>query len=558
MPHDVLPLAAVAAAVAATTARPPQAATPHVLAVDLGTSGCKTALVSLDGRVAAWAFEAVKLHVLPGGGAEQVPADWWNAFLVTARQVLAGSDVEPRRVVAVCCSCQGEGTVPVDREGRALSNAILWMDMRGAPHVRRLARGLVNVAGYDLLRLARWIRLTGGAPTLTGKDPAGHMLFVRDEWPDIYDRTHKFLAVGDYMNLRLTGRMVATFDSILTSWVTDNRDPSDIRYHRGLLRGSGIDPGKFPDIVRCTDVVGTLLPAVAEELGLPPRTPVVAGSVDTTASAIGSGAIADCAPHLYIGTSSWIAAHVPFKKTDVTAAVASVPCAVPDRYLMIATQTSAGANLSFLRDHILFHHDELRGKDELLREEQQPDVYKILDRIASRVPAGSRGLIYTPWLFGERSPVEDRTLRAGLFNLSLEHSREDIIRAFLEGVAFNTRWLLQPVQRFLGRRVEALTMVGGGAASDVWCQIFADVLDVRIRQLREPLQANALGAAYIAGVGLGLMKFDDVAARTGIRNEYLPQAAHRDVLDRTFAAFTDIHKRMAPLYRRLNADAAGN
>jgi xylulokinase len=500
----------------------------------------------------------VKLHVVARSGAEQVPADWWNAFLGTAKQVLAGSGIAPQNVVAVCCSCQGEGTIPVDRDGQALSNAILWMDMRGAAHIRRHARGLINIAGYDALKLARWIRLTGGAPALSGKDPAGHMLFVRDEWPDIYRRTHKFLNVTDYLNLRLTGRMVATSDSILTSWVTDNRDASNIRYHEGLLRASGIDADKFPEIVRCTDIVGRLLPDVASELGLSAQTPVVAGAVDTTASAIGSGAVADGDPHLYIGTSSWIAAHVPFKKTDVTASIASVPCAVPGKYLMIAMQTSAGANLSYLRDRILFHHDELRGNDELLRDEQQPDVYKILDRIAARVPAGSRGLIYTPWLFGERSPVEDRTLRAGLFNLSLEHSREDIIRAFLEGVALNTRWMLQPVERFLGRRVEALTMVGGGAASDVWCQIFADVLNVRVRQLREPLQANALGAAYIAGVGLGLMRFDDVPARTRIRAEYVPQAANRAVLDRAFRSFTDIYKRMAPVYRRLNAGDSGS
>ena len=151
----------------------------------------------------------------------------------------------------------------------------------------------------------------------------------------------------------------------------------------------------------------------------------------------------DYAAHLYIGTSSWLAAHVPFKKTDIVSSLASVPCAIPGRYLLTALQATAGGNLTFLRDKILYH------KDELLQEEHVPDVYKIMDRIAERTPAGSHGVLYTPWIYGERAPVEDATVRAAIYNLSLENSREDIIRAVLEGVAFNTRWLLRPFEKFL-------------------------------------------------------------------------------------------------------------
>ncbi len=139
---------------------------------------------------------------------------------------------------------------------------------------------------------------------------------------------------------------------------------------------------------------------------------------------------------------------MPNKKTDISALIASVPCAVPSKYLMVAMQTSAGNNLSFLKEKVLYNQDEL------LRDEDVSDVYKIFDRIGARVPAGSDGLIYTPWLFGERCPVEDRSLRAGLFNLSLNHSAaKTIIRAFFEGVALNTRWMVQPVERFLGSKL---------------------------------------------------------------------------------------------------------
>lgn len=516
-----------------------------VLAVDLGTSSLKTALITLDGRVIGWESEPLSLILTPDGGTEQSPEGWWRAFVSAARRLL--SRAVPSSVQAICCSTQGEGTIPVDASGRALANAILWMDMRGAASVHRQFGGVVNVSGMGLARLVRSIRLTGGIPSPTGKDPAGHMLFIRDNQPELYERTHKFLNVLDYLNLRLTGRFVATVDSILTSWVTDNRRPERIVYHPGLVAGSGIDGEKLPEIVACTERIGTLLPEAAAELGLRREVRVVAGAIDTTAAAIGSGAVADYAAHLYIGTSSWIAAHVPFKKTDVVASLASVPCALPHRYLLTALQATAGGNLSFLRDNILYH------KDELLQEAELPDVFKIMDEIVARVPPGSNGLLYTPWIWGERAPVDERTLRAGLYNVSLNTNREDIIRAFFEGVAYNTRWLLEPVSRFLGRSIDSVSCVGGGAVSRVWCRILADVLGIEVRQMREPIRANARGAAFIAAVGLGELSFDEVPGLVRVEESFTPDRRTASAYDRGYRAFREIYRRMHRLYAALNA-----
>ena len=519
----------------------------YILAVDLGTSGCKVALVAEDGSVAGWAFRPVGVRIIDGQGAEQSPGEWWQAFIDSACEALAVSRVPRDRVLAVCCSTQGEGTVPVDRDGKALMDAVIWMDMRGADHLRRHMGGGVKLFGYSPLRLQRWLRLTGGAPALSGKDPAAHMLLIRNHFPEIYQRTYKFLNVLDYFNLRLTGRFVATHDSILTSWVTDNRDVDNVRYDAKLVANSGIDADKFPEIVPCASVLGPLLPEVAQALGLPAATRVVAGAIDNSAAAVGAGTVDDFDPHLYIGSSSWFGAHMPRKRTDIATQIASVPCAVPGKYLMIAMQTSAGNNLSFLKERVLFH------KDALPIDAQVPDFYRLLDQIAGSVRPGADGLIYTPWLFGERCPVEDRSLRAGLFNLSLEHSRETIIRAFFEGVALNTRWMVEPVERFTGRPLRRLTMLGGGAASEVWCRIFADALGVPIRQLDEPLQGNALGAATIARVGLGLTDFAEAAERTKIRAVYDPDPANRKIYDRHFDTFIDLYRRLGPLYRRLQA-----
>ncbi|MGV8025986.1 MAG: FGGY-family carbohydrate kinase [Anaerolineaceae bacterium] len=522
------------------------ASNKSILAVDVGTSGVKVALITISGQVVGWESQPLQLILTPDGGTEQAPDEWWQAFVSATKRLIKEQKRNAGSILAVCCSTQGEGTLPVDKNGKPLSNCILWMDMRGAADLKKQLKGFLNIDGAALTKVLHFIRLTGGMPSMTGKDPAGHMLYIRDELPAIYEKTYQFLNVLDYMNLRLTGRYTATADSILTSWVTDNRDPDAIHYDDTLIRTLGIDKEKLPEIVSCTTVLGTLLPEVAAELGLNKDVKVVAGSIDNTAAAIGAGAVEDYAMHLYIGTSSWMAAHVPYKKTDITSSLASVPCAVPGRYLLTALQATAGGNLTFLRDKVLYHQDEL------LQEADVPDIFKVLDQIAERVPAGSHGVIYTPWIWGERAPVDDRTVRAGLFNISLNNNREDIIRAFLEGIAFNTRWMLAPVEKFLKRKVETMTIVGGGAQSNVWCQIFADVMNMEIKQAADPICANARGAAWIAAAGLGEIRFADIPRLVSFQHTYQPKATNRSIYDDRFAIFCSVYKQMKGIYQKLN------
>lgn len=522
----------------------------HILAIDLGTSGCKCAAVSLNGKVAHWAFEPVELKIIGHSGAEQDPADWWNAFLAAAGSVVASAREDGLEFSAVCASTQGEGTLAVDRQGKPLSNALTWLDMRGAEAIQRSAgTGMMSVSGYNPVKLARWIQMTGGAPALSGKDPAGHMLFIRDNWPEIYENTHCFLGALDYINFRLTGRMASTRDAILTSWITDNRDPTSIQYHDGLVRMLGIDRDKLPEIIDCTDTVGSLLPGVAEAIGLEAGLPVIGGSMDTSAAAVGSGAVADGDVHLYIGTSSWLGAHVPAKKTSVLSQIAAVPCALKDRYLMTALQSAAGSNMAFLRDRVFFCDDELHPG------ENPSDIYQTLDRMAARVPAGARGLLYTPWLFGERCPVDDGNLRAAFLNLSMQHERADMVRAVMEGVALNTGWALQAARKFLaGYPVDEITVIGGGGSSGVWCQILADVMDISIRQPEAPIESNVLGSAFIAAVGLGELDFNDVPGLVKYRKTYQPDTGKREAYDALARTFNDAYKTLAPFYRRLNSN----
>jgi xylulokinase len=518
----------------------------YILAIDLGTSAVKTALVSIFGEVIGWEEKPLLLHLLPDGGAEQSPDDWWNGITSTSRKLLGRGLISPEEVAAVCATTQGAGTVPVDRDGRALMNCITWLDSRGARHIQANVKGLINVEGYDLLRLLRQVSISGGVPARSGKDITGHMLFVKNERPDVYEKTYKFLNVLDYINMRLTGEFLATGDSVYDTWMLDSRNPDCFHYHQGLLKGSAISADRLPEIRRNIDIIGTLRPEAASELGLSRAVKVVAGALDYTSAAIGSGAIEDYHAHLYIGTSSWLVVHIPFKKTDLLHYLASLPCAIPGKYLVIATQDNAGGNLTYLRDRLIFH------KDAVLQVESK-DFYRGLNEVAGQVPPGSNGLIYTPWLYGERCPVDNSFLRAGIHNLSLENTRSDLARAFLEGVALNTRWMLGPAEKFIsGRKIDSINMIGGGASSDLWCQIHADILNRSIRQVREPVQANARGAAFIAGVGLGEIQFNDIPNLIQYQGEYEPDPKNRGVYDELFEVFVEIYRKNKGIYERLN------
>jgi xylulokinase len=517
-----------------------------ILAIDLGTSGPKVALVSASGEIVASDSEETSLTFLPGGGAEQAPEEWWQAIVRAARRVMGREAGRCQSVAAVSCTTQYSCTVAVDRDGRPLMNAISWMDTRGARAAREVTAGWPSFQGYGLGKLFKWIRLTGGAPTHSGKDSLAHILYLRRERPDVYRAAYKFLEPKDYLNHRLTGKFAATYDSINLHWLTDNRDIGKIRYDAGLLELTGLDRDKFPDLLQSIDILGPLLMGPAEELGVPAGIPVVGGTTDVQSSAIGSGAVKDFEGHLYVGTSSWISCYVPFKKTDLFHNMASLPSAIPGRYYVANEQECAGACLSFLRDNLIYPADELAVGA------RPAEAYKLFDRAAAAVPAGSERVLFLPWMYGERTPIEDHSVRGGFLNLSLKTRRECLVRAVLEGVAYNSRWLLQCVEGFCGRQFDGLNFIGGGARSDLWCQIYADVLNRTIRQVKDPVQANSRGAGLVGSVALGLLSFADVAARVEVAATFTPNPAHRAIYDGLFREFLQCYKRNKGIFGRLN------
>jgi xylulokinase len=518
----------------------------YILAIDHGTSGIKAAIVSIRGRVVDYEYEKTPISFLPGGGAEQDPDDWWQALLSVCTRLMANGSVLPESIVAISVSSTFSTTVAVDKYGNHLANALTWMDCRGASYVKKIVGGYPSIDGYGIFQIMRWIPKTGGIPTLSGKDDIAHVLLIKNEFPGIYEKTHMFLPSKDYLNLKLTGKFAASYDSMHLFWVSDIRDIHNIRYDRKLISLLDLDAAKLPPMAASTDILGTVSKDVATAIGIPENTRVVVSSPDHQTACIGSGAVTDFVGHLYIGTSSWIQAVIPFKKTDVLHSIASFPTAIPGKYQSVNEQDMAGGCLRHLFENLLFYDNALKG-------ERSVDPYAHIDDIAGKVPAGSHKLIFLPWLNGERTPVDDTSLRGGFFNMSKTTTQNHMIRAVMEGVAYNSRWSLKYVEQFIKQKLDPVNFIGGGAQSDVWCQIFADVLNRKIRQMEDPRQANARGAALIASVGLGYITFDDIPKLIRIRKTFYPNPDNRKIYDKLYDVFIMLYQRNKSLYRRLNS-----
>ncbi len=483
-----------------------------VVAVDLGTGGPKVGLVGLDGTVHWDGFRPAPTLRPCHDRALQDAEDWWRSVVLLVREGLATGIVDPASVVAVGVTGQWGSTVPVDANGRPVAHARLWLDTSAAAHSRDIVGG--PALGYHPTRLATWVRRTAGVPSTFGGDPVSHMLgFLRDE-PDVAARTRWFLEPVDYLTTRLTGRATATPASMSAAWLVDVRGPRPLAYDRRLVRLAGLDAARLPPLVRSGSVVGPVDRTVSESLGIPPGAVVVAGMPDVHAAHVGSGAVAEGAAHMAISTTSWISCRVPSKHTDAIHSIATIPALGDDGFLVADNHEAAGACLAWLRD------------------QGWAAEFEDLTAEAATAATGSGNVVFTPWLAGLRSPVDDRLARGGWHNASLATTRADLVRSVLEGVAYQARWLLDPVEKLAGSRFDSIRILGGGARSDLWCQIHADAMDRRIERVADPMTGQLRGVALAAGVGIGALAWADVPRLVPVDRTFEPNPDARRIYAR--------------------------
>ena len=528
-----------------------------ILAIDLGNGGPKVAVVSLEGEVLRVAMRPVHLNVGLDGTATQDATEWWSGLLEAAREAIEGAGADREELHAVAITGQWGSSVPVGADGQPVGDVILWADTRARDLSSELIGGPVNIGGFAPHKVLPFVRITGGAPTPSGADPTGHSLLLRERLPEVYAKTAVMLEPVDYLGLKFTGRAAATPASMLASWLTDNRLGAPLGYVDALVAKTRRDRARLPELIPTGSVLGPLLPTVASELGVASGAPVICGLPDLHAAVVGSGAVAPYETHIAVSTTSWIGARVPFKRTDILHQIATVPGLDPAHPLVANNQETGGAALHWLREQIVAPDDGLLGGGSGIgasgaAEEALSPSFEDLLRLAGRAPAGCEGLLFMPWLNGERSPVEDKVVRAGWLNLSLRTDRAMLVRSVLEGVAYNSRWLLDAYEKFLKQPVPKVRILGGGAQSDLWCQIYADVLGRPVEQVADPRHAQLRGVALWARVCLGELTLGEVPALVPASATFTP-SAHTQAYSDGYAEYRKLYGKLKGLYHRLNS-----
>jgi xylulokinase len=525
-----------------------QVSDKYVLAIDLGTGGPKIGLVNQKGQVVSSVTAPVQLFFLPGGGAEHDPIEWWSTITTCIKKVIRESRVPPDAIIAVGVTSMWSVILPVDEQGNPLMNVLSWMDKRGARYNRQLVKGFPSIQGYKLSTLLKYIDLVGFPPTLTGSDSLAHILFIKHECPEVYQRTYKFLEPSDYINLRLTGKFAATQNTILPLMMVDNRRLDVLDYHPWLLKMGGVDREKLPDLLPIDGILGTITPSVAGELELSPETVVVCSVNDNSSSAIGAGSIANSEPAAVMGTSGYLASHVSFKKTDISSAMGTMPSGIKGYYLFWGEMANNGKVLESYLKNLIFSQDEFdTGKT-------PDDIYERASQVASNVLPGSNGVIFLPWFNGCFSPGEDRYMRGGFLNLSHKTNRADLTRAVFEGLAMNWRWLRGPSEKLIGRPFQYWRLTGGGALSDLWCQIMADVVNLPMHRQADPRNSNVIGMGLLAFNRLGLVKLDDIPKMINFNRIFEPNPKNINLYDRMYTQFISSKDKIRPVFHALNKE----
>jgi len=513
-----------------------------ILAIDLGTSNVKAAVVDRDGTLLGTGGGSIETILTADGGAEQDAERVWQTVLSAADEALA-SLPNRHEVRGIACASQYSSIIPVDHDGRPTANMVVWMDQRGAPtRLKKLPGG--QHMKPNIFQMGRWVQIHGIPPLDSGADSLAHMRWFKLARPEVYRRTATFLEPMDYVAMRLSGRHVSNSCSSFMMLLTDNRRP-DAGYHPTLLNWSGLDAEKLPELVPVDEPLGPVLPEVAERLGLASGTLVFAPINDTQAGGVGAAAFAGDHAGISIGTTGVCVTHVDFKKTDILNSMVSMPSPIRGRNFVMAEAGSSGGALDYFLERLIFPSDGFA--DHSLSER-----FSALERAVSKIEPGSEGVLFLPWLTGSVAPAEDGKVRGGFLNLSLQTTREHLGRAVLEGVAFNLRWVQGRVARFAKRDISRIRLYGGGALSSAWAQIFADILKLPVEQIGDAEYAASRGLALLGFHRLGELSLDEIEARIPIAAVYEPRPELAERYDTMFTQFVRAFRKNRSVFRALN------
>lgn len=500
-----------------------------ILAHDLGTTGNKATLFNMQGELLASAFQPYETFYPHIGWAEQNPEDWWEAFRLATVDLLGKSRINAARVAAVSFSGQMMGCVAVNRKGDPLRKGIIWADQRGIEEAHLLAEKVGEEKVYQI---------TGHrvSPTYSIEK----FLWVKKHEPEVFRETHKILHAKDFLRLRLTGNFLTDYSDASSMNLFDiNRKD----WSPEILEALEIPETVLPELCPSTHVDGEITGKIASELGLEAGTPIVVGGGDGPCAAVGAGVVAEGDAYNYIGSSSWIALATPEPVYDPERRTFNFYHLDPDMLMPTGTMQSAGGSYQWLRDTLCRQEVEQS-------QAQGVSPYELMNQRASKSPPGAKGLVFLPYLMGERSPHWNPSARGVFLGLTLTHDRADMIRAVLEGVSFNLRIILDAFIR-QGVEIPTVRVIGGGAKGAFWMQILADIFDRPVERLEFLEEATSLGAAIAGGVGVGLFKdFSAAQELVKVKETYYPNPDHRDIYEKIYGIFTEAYDALIPIYAK--------
>jgi len=528
-----------------------------IITYDIGSTGCKTCFYKFDGKLDLIdsAVEGYEFTHLDNGGVEQNPEDWWRAMCITTKAILSRQEVKPSLISGLSFCAQMQGLVLVDNNLNVLRPAMSYLDQRALAQKRDGLEHGIKIEGMNALKLFKSLRING-AIAASVKDPVWKYKWVEENEPDIFSKIYKWLDVKDYLIMRACGKCTMTRDSAFATFLTVEKQ-GILQWSSQLMKMYGVNPDHLPEIIDSTAAAGKLSLESSKELGLIPGIPVFGGGGDASMITVGAGATRNRDCYVYTGTSGWVSCTVEEKKVDIGSRIASIVGAQPDMYNFFAEQETAGKCLEWVRDHLAKDEIDLYlDKRSVVdgTESKYKSMYEYLIESIGQVPPGSGGVIFTPWLHGNRSPFEDPYSRAIFFNISLEIGKRALIRAVVEGIIFHQRWLLESIEKSF-KAEGPLRFAGGGALSPYIAQIMADIMGRRILTVEHPQNCGAAGAALTAAIGLGYLDdFSQVKKCIEVTGEFMQDKKNSGVYERQYRIFCKLYKHNMSFFKDLNSN----
>jgi xylulokinase len=505
--------------------------TQYLLAHDLGTSGNKATLFAVDGRLVGSTTAAYDTHYFNVNWAEQNPGDWWEAVCDSTHELIRQSGIDPAAIAAVSFSGHMMGCLVVDAAGEPLRPHILWADQRAQAQAALLS---------DRIGGERFYTITGHRPSASYS--LAKFMWIRDNEPELYAKTHKMIHAKDWLVFKLTGVILSEYSDASG---TNALDLGALAWSDEIIAASGIDRAKFPDLVASTHIAGPVTAEAARQTGLAAGTPVVMGGGDGLCGTVGAGCVREGIVHTCLGTSSWVSFAADKPLLDREQRTFNWAHIVPGMYCPCGTMQTAGNSVSWLKREIATSEVEHARA-------QNVSPYALMREQMQQSRPGSNGVVFLPYLLGERAPRWNSDAKGTFLGIKMETTRGDILRSVLEGVAMNLG-LIVDVYREYGYPIREMQMIGGGAKDDLWCQILADVWDANVHRLNYLDEATSMGAAVAAGVGVGLYAdFTAIDQYIAVADSFQPDPAAVAAYAPVKRVFDQCYQALLPVFPELS------